>query len=341
MKVKLEDVANAAGVSVPTVSKTLRNRGGVSPKIQLRVMEAVRETGYQRKSHYLETRIDLKKINLLSFVQFSGNDLFYGDIFKGIHDECTRIGLEQDTTLISYGEELDRDYLIKSLEGVDALLLVGIDDPEILDLLVELEIPATIVNGYDRQMRIPSVTPDYRYGGWQATQHIIDHGHREIMHITHRHRDSMRRRYDGFRDALSDAGIEFDADKHLLDTGKRGGDLGVEAAMGKLLAKGRPSCTAFFCVTDVAAVATIQALTKAGYCVPEDYSVFGFDDLPICQIMTPHISTMNIDRIGLGRAAVRVLNEQVSDPDQRIRRVEMGVNLVARDSVAQKVTENE
>lgn len=333
MRVKLEDVAHAAGVSIPTVSKTLRNRGGVSPKIQLRVMNAVRETGYQRKAHYLETKLDLKTITLLSYVSYGSNDLFYGEIFKGIQDECQNIGLELNIVLASSPEEIDRDYLRRTLKDVQALLLVGIDSGEILDTIVELGVTATIVNGYDRQMRIASVTPDYRFGGWQATKHLIDNGHCEIMHITHMHRDSMRRRFDGFRDALEDAGIPFDAKRHLIDTEFHIGDDGVENAMKALLAKGRPQCTAFFCVTDVCAVSVVQSLTKAGYRVPEDYSVFGFDDLPICQIFTPHISSVNIDRVGLGRTGVRLLGEQVSNSDQRVRRIELGVHLVERETV--------
>lgn len=333
MKVKLEDVALAAGVSVPTVSKTLRNRGGVSSKIQLRVMDAVRETGYQRKANYLETKLDLKTITLLSYVNYGGNDLFYGEIFKGIQEECTDIGLDLNIVLVNSIDEIDHDFFKESLDGVEALLLVGIDERPVLDLISELGITATIVNGYDREMRIPSVTPDYRYGGWQATKHMIDHGHRDIVHITYMFRDSMRRRFDGFRDALADAKITFDADKHLIDTGTRGSNLGVGVVMEKLLAKGRPDCTAFLCVTDVTAVSVVQSLTKAGYRVPEDFSVFGFDDLPICQMFTPHISTMNIDRIGLGRTGVRLLSEQVSKPDQRVRRIELGVTLVERDTV--------
>lgn len=333
MKVKLEDVAHAAGVSVPTVSKTLRNRGGVSSKIQLRVMEAVRETGYQRKANYLETKLDLKTITLLSFVNYGSNDLFYGEIFKGIQEECADIGLELNIVLVNELEEIDQKFLKETLKGVRALLLVGIDNGPVLDLVAELGVTATIVNGYDRQMRIPSVTPDYRYGGWQATRHMLDKGHRDIIHVTHMFRDSMRRRYDGFRDALDDAEITFDPDKHLIDTGMRDSNLGVEQAMEKLLAKGRPDCTAFFCVNDVAAVTVLQSLTKAGYRVPEDYSIFGFDDLPICQLFSPHISTMNIDRNGLGRTGVRLLSEQVSKPDQRVRRIEIGVTLVDRDTV--------
>lgn len=333
MKVKLEDVALAAGVSVPTVSKTLRNRGGVSSKIQLRVMDAVRQTGYQRKANYIETKLDLKTITLLSYVNYGSNDLFYGEIFKGIQEECADIGLDLNIVLVNEIEEIDREFFKENLDGVEALLLVGIDELEILDMIVELGVTATIVNGYDRQMRIPSVTPDYRYGGWLATKHMLDQGHRNVMHITRMHRDSIRRRYDGFRDALDDAGIEFDRDTHLIDTGTRGGNLGVERVMKQLLAKGRPDCTAFFCVTDVVAVSVVQSLTKAGYRVPEDFSVFGFDDLPICQLFTPHISTMNIDRNGLGRTGVRLLSEQVSKPDQRVRRIELGVSLVTRDTV--------
>lgn len=333
MKVRLEDVANVAGVSVPTVSKTLRHRGGVSEAIQQRVMEAVRETGYQRKSNYLETKVDLQSITLASFVKYGSNDLFYGEIFKGVQDECRRIGLDLETALLPSDDKIDLAFLSDSIKASQAVLLIGIDEPDVLDVVAELGVAATIINGYDRQMRIPSVTPDYRYGGWQATRHLIEMGHRDIIHITHRHRDSMRRRFDGFRDALADFSIEFDPERHLLDTGTRLNNLGVERAMAQLLAKGRPDCTAFFCVSDVTALNVIQALMKAGYSVPGDFSVFGFDDLPVCQISNPQLSTMAIDRAELGRTGVRLLTQQASNPERCTRRIELGVSLVIRESV--------
>ncbi len=206
--------------------------------------------------------------------------------------------------------------------------------PELLDAVAQLGCPAVIVNGMDKQMRIASVSPDYYSGGWLATRHLIEAGHREIVHVTHPHRISLQQRLAGFRDALEESGITFDPASHVIDINSKQ-LLSTEAqqVMKRYLADGKPACTAFFCASDMIALGVSQALTAAGYKVPQDFSIVGFDDLAVCTLSTPALTSLAVSRDQLGRIAINILQEQLGNAGQPIRRISTGVRLVKRDSV--------
>ncbi len=171
-------------------------------------------------------------------------------------------------------------------------------------------------------------------GGWLATRHLIDAGHRDIVHVTHPHRISLQQRLGGFRDALEEAGIVFDPAKHVIDICSKQ-LLSTEArqVMERYLAAGKPDCSAFFCASDMIALGVLQALVAAGYKVPQDFSIVGFDDLAVGTLSTPALTTLAVSRDQLGRNANRMLLEQLGNTGQPIRRISTGVRLMERDSV--------
>ena len=85
-----------------------------------------------------------------------------------------------------------------------ALVVLGMDHPVMIDRIVDRGIPAVIINGMDRTMRLSCVLPDNWSAGWLAAQRLLAAGHREIVHVTIPHRLSLRRRLEGFRIALEE-----------------------------------------------------------------------------------------------------------------------------------------
>lgn len=72
------------------------------------------------------------------------------------------------------------------------MLLFGVDHLDLIDHLAETKTPAVIINGMDRTIRLSSISPDYHYGAWRATRHLLDMGHRDIVHVTHPYSESVR-----------------------------------------------------------------------------------------------------------------------------------------------------
>ncbi|WP_332302714.1 LacI family DNA-binding transcriptional regulator [Rhizobium sp. GR12] len=326
----LKDIATEAGLSVAAVSKVLNNRGGVSQASRDRILQIMDQIGYKGRGGRLNAAPS-REATVLTLGRYAQNDGFYGEILAGIVEAGAREGVVIDVKVVSDSDcDLPPEQLFSGAMP-KAVLLLGVDGPPLIDSISRMGIPAVLINGMDRSMRLSSIAPDYHFGGWMATRHLLDLGHREILHVTHPYRESIRRRIDGFRNALEEADIAFDAERHILDLGTPM-MLGIDARelVAKYLAKIKRPPTAMVCINDIVAIAAIQAVQAHGLSVPRDISVVGFDDLPVGAHSAPQLTTMRVDRRELGRIAVGLLQHE--GETQSVQRVSLGATLVQRGS---------
>lgn len=326
----LKDLADATGLSTATVSKVLNNRDGASASNRERVLKLAAEMGYQGRGTKANRP---ERVTIVMLDRFVTNNTFYNEIVDGVLQEARDKELATDVRVFASAtlSASDIDQLL--VEAPSALVLVGIDRRDITETVRRSQTPAVIINGMDRNMFISSVSPDYHFGGWAATSMLLELGHGDIVHVTHPYRESIKRRLDGFRDALEEAGIAFDPTRHVLDLGDPNlVSIEARASVENFLKTRGSVPTAFFCVADIVALATIQALKGMGLSVPQDVSVVGFDDLSIGAYSTPPLTTVHIDRQLLGRKAVRMLVERLAQPDGPVERINMGVRLICRQS---------
>lgn len=167
-----------------------------------------------------------------------------------------------------------------------------------------------------------------------ATRHLIELGHRDIVHVTNIYRPFIARRLEGFRDALEEAGIPFDAARNVIDIPQQG-HFSIETtaeAIFRLVSEGNLRATAIFCVSDYIAFGTIQGIQRAGRNVPDDFSVISFDDLPLAQLCRPAITTVGVDRPAVGRLAVERLVGRLHEPEGPTLRIDVGARLTVRES---------
>lgn len=329
----LKDIAAEAKVSVAAVSKVLNNRKGVSDATRRRVLSAAENLGYRGRAAR-----QLGSARIVTLENYVSNDVFYGDILASISASGPHQGLEIGMSVFrNLDEMMARGNLPVQAQGV---LLVGVDHLDLIDRLAEAQTPAVIINGMDRTMRLSSISPDYHYGAWRATRHLLDMGHRDIVHVTHPYRESVRRRIDGFRNAMEEQGICFEPSRHILDLGKAQNiSLAAGDVVNEWLNAGNKMPTAFFCVSDMVALGVMQALQQRGTLVPEDVSVIGFDGLAFGANTTPPLTSMQSDRAALGRIGVELLAQQLTDPAALVQRITVGVDLVRRRSTAEPDTQ--
>jgi len=323
----LKDIAAVAGVSVAAVSKVLNNRGGVGEATRDRILLIAENLGYRGRSGR-----QIGSISVLTLEQYVNNDAFYGDVLSSIGAAGPLAGLEVRITVFRDIEEMLATGRLPQAEG---FLLVGVDHRDLISAVVDVGAPAVIVNGMDPSMRLSSVAPDYLYGAWTATRHLLDLGHRDIVHVTHPWRESMRRRVAGFRSALEETDIVFDAARHILDLGKpQNINLSARDVTTDWLDAGNPMPKAFFCVNDMVAIGVMQAIQQRGLSVPGDVSVIGFDGLAIGGFSTPQLTTVQSDRSALGRIGVQLLAGRLAEPTAPVERTSVGVSLLVRRSTA-------
>lgn len=335
---KQADVARKAGVSPSTVSKVINGGPGISQELRTRVFSAMRELGYDPVSGRTSS-VTTRRIKLVTFFQFlvRESSYFHSEVVCSVLAECERLGFEIDTVLLNRDQPNDLTHYVQQLETgrADAVMFIGVDRPEILAPAREMYVPVLVVNGNDPECQFDSISPALREGSRLVTRHLIEMGHRDIVHVTHLYRDIIRRRMEGFKEALEEAGIPFSMDRNVIDL-DHGPHFSAEKAANHicdLVRRGELKASAIFCVSDYTAFGVIQGLQRAGKRVPDDFSVVSFDDLPLAQLCSPPLTSVGVDRNALGRLAVQRLMDRWNSPGDPPLRIEVGARLSERASV--------
>lgn len=351
-KVTLTQVAALANVSKATVSRVLNGKVAVSEDIQRRVEDAVEKTGYQKKNPGIQIGVDVDKITLISGDYLGAAHSFYNSILDGIKDEAKCYSLELEMVLFKKTSTIE--FIENKIKAAKAIILIGLDNRAVLDLILKHNVPAVILNGMDTEMKITSITPDYMLGGQLATNELLRQGHRKIKLITATHRHSLNQRTDGFRRALELHGIEFDKDKHMLDLidyakahspdkslpqrildGQADMDFGASEVLPIAVKNGEfDDCTAIFCVCDMVAFSLFDVLSQTNIRVGTDISVIGFDNLDLSALSNPPLTSISTDFGELARASLYLLLQEVAQTHNFTQRLSVGVALIKRNSIA-------
>ncbi len=273
----IEDVARLAGVSIATVSRSLRGLPEVAPVTRERVLAAARELDYVASP--FAARLASGRTNTIGVVVPFVNRWFFAEILGAVEAVLGAAGY--DLLLYNLGDLAGRERFFSVLpvrKRVDALIVVSLAlSPAEVDSLRGLGVPIGII-GSDVPGFI-SVRIDDITGAELAVRHLLERGHRRIALIGGDTDDPMRftpplYRRDGYLAAMAAAGVEVDPTLEVLGYFTVDGG---EAAMETLLAHPNPP-TAVFSESDEMAYGAIRAIRKAGLKVPEDVAVIGFDD---------------------------------------------------------------
>lgn len=323
------DVARAAGVSVSTVSRALSNARGISSELRSQIQGLARELGYQARGA-AEPAERLVRAYVTVNLMSGGLVAFYSALVDGLKAGAAANGLEIEVKLVRQGldpQRIDRD---EQEQPSAASLLVGLDlTPEIASFFGP-ERPVVLVNTFDPQMRFDCVAPNNFYGAVQATQQLVDAGHRHLIHIREQNRWTTKQREYGFMNVVS---MTPGATGEIIDIREDGEAALAAAAHAK--ASGKAQWTGVFAVHDNAAIRFIHALEEVGLRVPRDVSVVGFDDLPAASMLSPRLSTMRVDTASIGQQAIALLQRRLSDPGAVPLQVESGVASVPGGTISQ------
>jgi LacI family transcriptional regulator, galactose operon repressor len=287
----IRDVAARAGVSHQTVSRVINRNLNVAPPTRERVQAAIRELGYVPSP--LARGLHSNRTHSLGIVADDISDGFLARMVAGAEAEARRRGYY----LMIGSVEPDEDelgYLRLMLERrVEGLIVARPSVPITLDDVMparDAGIPLVGV-GITELPGFPVVDVDNRQGGYDATRHLLEHGHTQIATIVGpREWPSASGRLEGYRRALLEAGVPEDPAlvAHATDWGLA---TGREAA-ARLLAS-NAAFTAIFAHSDLIALGAIRQLRDSGRRVPDDVSVVGYDDLPVADYVEPALTTVH------------------------------------------------
>ncbi len=340
--ITINQVAQTAGVSIQTVSRVINNRYDVAAETRQRVQDAIAELGYQPNA--IARGLASKRSRTLGLVTFDFNDIFFTQVVTGAeeeahqHDYFFMLGSSQCST-----NEMPKYLRLLSERHVDGVLFAREGSPHELEHILRLAsegTPVVVVGYHFRDQLFNAVDIDNVDGGGQATRHLLDFGHQRIGCITGPIvTQSAQDRLAGYRQALASAGVDYDP--RLVVEGAYG--TGSHAAgyhgMKQLLAQAS-GLTAVFAQNDRMAVGAMTAIREAGYRIPDDISVVGYDDTPDAEFASPPLSTVRQPTIRVGEEGVRLLLRIIDNPGQAPEQIILSTELIARSSVAAAVVGN-
>lgn len=332
-KVRIEDVAVAAGVSTQTVSRVLNNRPEVLPGTRQKVLAAMETLGYEPS--LFARGLAGNKSHIVGMIAEDLSEPMMAHFIAAVELETKKHGyfLLVSSNVNPNPEQPIHARMFAS-SHVDGLLFsrlgVGEQEKAYLQELLAHKIPLVALGDWpDVQGILSSVGLDEVDGGYQATRHLLGLGHRRIGMITGPLGNSAARsRAQGYEQALLEFGVSPEA--NLVVEGDWTFGSGFTAAQ-RLIGQ-RSDLSAVFCQNDRMAIAAMQALQQSGRNIPGDVSVIGFDDIPDAAYTNPPLTTMHQSADEIGRQAASLLLKTIEESDTPLQRVEIKTALVERGS---------
>jgi DNA-binding LacI/PurR family transcriptional regulator len=329
-QISIKDIARAARVSHPTVSRAIRHSPLVKRETAERIREIAHRMGYRPNA--VARGLVTRKTGTIGVVVTTIADPFIGEVVSGIEEAANEHGYSvilansnadpaREINVVQSFQERRVDGILVAASRVGALYL---------PMLNRLKIPIVLINNQHPEEFFDSVMIDNVDASLRAVQYLMQLGHRRIAYLGDQYGlQSDTERFTGYREALLDANCPLSPEWIVQADGKpEGGGF----AMDKLLSL--PVLpTAVFCYNDMSAIGALSRIRARGLRVPQDISLLGFDDLFIASYTDPPLTTIRQPKRALGRIATEILLKLFEDPQYEAHRKMKG-ELIVRASTA-------
>jgi LacI family transcriptional regulator len=332
----LREIADQAGVHISTASRVLRQpepADGWSDSA-LRVRQVAEELGYQPNLWAASLRT--RKTTTIGVVMPRLTDVVVATMFQGIEEAATAAGYS--VLLSSPPDDLDAqrkavEFLVS--RQVDGLMLSSIHLPgtDFVDSLPLRSLPILLLNRHidsatsSPNRGLPFVSGDDRLGGYLAGKHLLDCGYRDLGVIAGPdHASTSRERVAGFRDALTEAGLELPTNRIVASEFEVQG--GVDAAATLLGGDSRPD--AVFTVSDTIAIGVLGVARDLGLSIPDDLALVGYNDIPVVSQLPVPLTTVRSPARKIGATGLEHLLALISG--KNVESVKLPVELIVRAS---------
>jgi DNA-binding LacI/PurR family transcriptional regulator len=298
----LAEIADAAGVSISTVSRVLNRRAGVNEQTRRRVLHVLAEKPYTPRGLGA-----LQRTGVLGLLLPELSNPVFPAFAEALETRAARRGYSSFLCNTRSASMREEEYVRMLLaRGVEGMVFVS---PESSDTaashghyrqLKDEGVHMVFVNGGMPSLDVPDVCVDEQAAGYLATRHLIELGHERIGFVCGPARSMPSRlKAAGWEVALEEAGLRHDP---ALVAHAPYGTAGGVAGAARLLESVRPS--GVICSSDLMALGAISEVRRRGMSVPGDVSVVGFDDIPLASYCTPALTTLAQPIAEIARAAI-------------------------------------
>jgi DNA-binding LacI/PurR family transcriptional regulator len=325
----IRDVAKKAQVGVGTVSRVLNDHPSVSPETKEKVLAAIEQLDYVPNP--VAQRLSRGRTHTISVVLPYLTIPSFVERLRGVQNILDYS--EYDLVLYSAENPDRRDHLLNTLPRkarTDGIIIVSIcPDKEQVERFQDSNTPVVLVDVFHKDL--PSVYVDNVQGGWMATKHLLDLGHKKIAFISDFlindfRFSAMQERYSGYQQALIEAKIAFNANYHREVPHDR--DLAKEAALELLQLSDPP--TAIFASSDIQGIGVLAAAREMNLKVPEELSVIGFDGVRDSEYV--QLTTIKQPLFDSGVRGTEVLLKAIEDQTFEVQQFQLELTLITRES---------
>jgi DNA-binding LacI/PurR family transcriptional regulator len=329
-RVTLKKIAEEAGVDVSTVSRALGGTYGVRKDTRERVLEVARRFRY--RPNLIARGLVTGHSQSIGLLISDIRNPFFAEVARGAEDAAFRAAHD----LVLCNSDLNqpkqmryiRSLLDKNVTGI-IMHSVATLGPGEREELAGCGVRMVLLDRQATTQPFSTVSADNHHGGLLAAQHLIQLGHRVIAHLNGpRHHTTFAERTRGFQEAVQSSDEKIATVTMNNDPTSLGG-----YEMTKKLLAENPDVTAIVAGNDAIALGAMRAAGECGVSIPDQLSVIGFDNIEVCDLIHPPLTTIHQPKYEMGQAAVEILlksdqSDKTRVPEHRL----FGVTLIQRQS---------
>jgi LacI family transcriptional regulator len=330
----IKDVAKMANVSIATVSLVIHDHKRISPETKHKVQQAIEQLNYHpsRSARGLVSRKTGNVGFILTNDHFLRTEPFYTQIFMGTEFEARDhelyVLLATVDSNIKDNNSLPRFILDKNIDGI---IVAGKVPNLLIEKLKKFDLPIVFVDYLPSDKKSSVISIDNEQGGVLATTHLIELGHTHIGFIGGDiEHPSINDRFNGYKKALVNAKIPFIQKYTETEEDYPARANGYNAA--RKLFSDHKNITAVFACNDAMAIGAMQYLKDSGKLIPDDVSIIGFDDVVPEGMIIPALCTVSVPKLEMGVEAMKLISEQIKNPDFKNKKILVPVELIVRQS---------
>ena len=335
MSITAKALAAKLGLSESAISLALNDKPGVSRETRRRVIEAAKAYGYDF-SKKASAATGRKGTICFAIYKKSGavvsDTPFFSTLTDGISMGCRRQHYDCVVRYLYEDDDIaDQVYTLGASQFSGMILLATEIDEGTLKGFNRLSIPMVVLDAYYEKLDFNFILINNVQGAYMATEHLIKKRRTQPGYLRSDYWISnFEQRADGFYKAIRAAGMSTAKSQVLRLTPSQEG---AYADMKRLLNAGERPVDCYFADNDLIAIGAILALKEAGYRVPEDVAVVGFDDMPACEYMDPQLTTIMVPKLFMGETAAMRVIQLIEGTNAQPLKIEVSTKLVRRRSV--------
>jgi len=334
MNLKAKDIAQMLGISPATVSMVLNNKAGISEERRLQIINKINELGCGQMLKKNTTRTK----NLGFVVYKHHGDIisespFFSLIIEGVNEQARKCGYTVMLIHLSRETPINQqiDQILKNeCEGLVVFATeMSVDD---LQIIKEIGLPFVLIDNHFVDEDVDAVCINNRQGIYKAVKHLVELGHKKIGYVQSKIQIiSFQERFDVFCQTMRSFNLDV-SDQYIYRISYS--EEGSYRDMKRILSENKELPTAIVADNDLLAIGAMRAIKEYGFSVPQDISIVGFDDRPVCLCSEPQLTTISVSKDIFGPLAIDLLISRIENSKKTYLTVEIGVDLIERGSTA-------